>query len=171
MRYSQSDDELNTDAVSVSVRKLGQLQYQVRALHGLTGMPHKGLSNLLAGQHRSHHRGRGLVFDELRAYQTGDDGRYMDWKVTNRIGKPHIRVFKEERERPVMMLVDQRQSMFFGSTGVMKSVAAAEVAAIIGWSSLFNGDQLGALLFTNDDIRELPSRQSESSLFEIFSAT
>lgn len=111
----------------------------------------------LAGAHRSRFRGRGMDYRESRHYQPGDDIRNMDWRITARAGDPHVKVFDEERERPVVVLVDFGPSMFFASRGVFKSVQAARLAALIGWSAVTRGDRVGALLF-NGGHTELPPR-------------
>ncbi|MBK1618806.1 hypothetical protein CKO42_10240 [Lamprobacter modestohalophilus] len=103
----------------------------------------------LAGGHRSRFHGRGMDYRESRHYQPGDDIRNMDWRITARSGHAHIKVFDEERERPVVVLVDCGASMFFASQGVFKSVQAARLAALIGWSAIGHGDRIGALLFTD----------------------
>jgi uncharacterized protein (DUF58 family) len=90
-----------------------------------------------------------MDYRESRHYQAGDDIRNMDWRITARSGHPHVKVFDEERERPVVVLVDFSASMFFASQGVFKSVQAARVAALIGWSAIMNGDRIGALLFAD----------------------
>ena len=81
-------------------------------------------------------RGRGFDFEEIRRYLPGDDIRSIDWRVTARTGKPHLRVFTEERDRPVILVVDQRRSMFFGSRRALKSVVAAETAALAAWEDV-----------------------------------
>lgn len=100
----------------------------------------------LSGRYQSHQRGRGLNFEELRHYQLGDDIRQMDWKVTQRTGKPHVRSYTEEKDRQVILCVDQRSSMYFGSVSHMKSVVAAEIAALMGWLALANNDRVGLLI-------------------------
>ena len=120
---------------------LARLRYDARGFSYLPGQP---VQSLLSGRKRSRLRGRGLDFDELRHYRPGDDIRTMDWRVTNRTGKPHVRVYTEERDRPVMAIVDQRLPMFFGSRVRMKSVAAAEMAALTAWRVLDVGDRIGA---------------------------
>ena len=100
----------------------------------------------LAGRYQSHQRGRGLNFEELRHYQLGDDIRQMDWKVSQRTGKPHVRSYTEEKDRQVILCIDQRSSMFFGSVNHMKSVVAAEIAALLGWLALANNDRVGLLI-------------------------
>lgn len=103
----------------------------------------------LAGAHRSRFHGRGMDYRESRHYQPGDDIRNMDWRITARSGRPHVKVFDEERERPVVVLVDLSATMFFASQGVFKSVQAARLAALIGWSAIARGDRIGGLLFTD----------------------
>ncbi len=97
-------------------------------------------------------RGRGIDFSEVRLYQSGDDARSIDWRVTARKLKPHTKIYREERERPTVVLVDQQHSMFFGSTQRLKSVAAAEAAAILAWHCVDAGDRVGGLVI--DDIRD-----------------
>jgi uncharacterized protein (DUF58 family) len=101
----------------------------------------------LAGSHRSRFRGRGMEYRESRHYQAGDDIRNMDWRITARAGRAHVKVFDEERERPVIVVVDLGPSMFFASTGALKSVVAARLAALIGWSAIGHGDRIGGLIF------------------------
>jgi len=101
------------------------------------------------GQYLSSFKGRGMEFDESRPYQPGDDIRSMDWRVTARTGKPHSKVFREERERPVLLWVDFRQPMFFGTQQHFKSVLAAKIAALLAWSSAYHGDRLGGLIFSD----------------------
>ncbi len=126
---------------------------------GFSYLPRQPVRSLLSGRKRSRLRGRGLDFDELRHYHPGDDIRTMDWRVTNRTGKPHVRVYTEERDRPVIAVVDQRLPMFFGSQRKMKSVVAAEVAAITAWRVLAVGDRIGAILFNDSQVIEArPSR-------------
>ena len=105
-----------------------------------------------AGNHLSRYRGRGLNFEEFRHYQMGDDIRSIDWNVTQRMLEPHVRVQSEEKDLPVVLLVDQRSSMFFSSVDTMKSVAAAQVAACCAWKVLKDSDRIGALIFSNEQL-------------------
>ena len=100
-------------------------------------------------------RGRGLNFEEIKDYRSGDDVRSIDWKVTARLQKPHVRVFNEERDRQALLVVDQRLSMFFGSRLSMKSVTAAQAAAIGAWRVLGAGDRVGAIVFNDSDLVEI----------------
>jgi len=103
-----------------------------------------------AGLKLSKIKGRGVDFSEVRAYQPGDDIRSIDWRVTARKNKPHTKVFREERERPTLIVVDQTQNMFFGSRLRLKSVAAADLAARIAWQNLAAGDRVGGIVMGND---------------------
>jgi uncharacterized protein (DUF58 family) len=102
-----------------------------------------------AGIKLSKLKGRGIDFAEVRPYQPGDDIRTIDWRVTARKNKPHTKVFREERERPTLIVVDQTQSMFFGSVVRLKSVVAAELAARIAWQTLAAGDRVGGVVIGN----------------------
>nr|WP_269137753.1 DUF58 domain-containing protein [Pseudomonas sp. MMS21 TM103] len=121
--------------------------------------------SLSAGRHATRLRGRGLSFEELRPYWAGDDARLIDWKVTARLRRPFLRLFTEERDRPVLLVVDQRMNQFFGSQRAFKSVIAAEVAALLGWAGLARHDRVGAILFDDQRCRELrPGRGDRSFL-------
>ena len=146
--------------------ELIKLQFQAKGFSFLPGQP---VNSILTGRHSSKLRGRGLNFEELRHYRAGDDIRTMDWKVTNRTKKPHVRVYTEERERNVIMLVDQRVSMFFGSEERMKSVVAAEAAALVAWRVLASGDRIGAVIFNDDSVVHIPPKRSKSNVIKILS--
>jgi len=99
----------------------------------------------MSGGHRSAIRGRGMEFAEVRAYAPGDEVRHMDWRVTARTGKPHSKLFVEERERPVIVVADMRESMRFGTRRCFKSVAAARWAALVVWAAVHRGDRVGGV--------------------------
>lgn len=120
--------------------------------------------SLLAGPNKSNFRGRGIEFEEVRVYQAGDDIRSIDWRVTARSNNAYTKLFREERERPVLIMVDQRQAMFFGSQYGFKSVMAANLAATLGWSALHNGDRLGGLVIGNDGHKETRPRRSRKAV-------
>lgn len=120
------------------------------AARGLSFLPRQPSASVLNGRHASRLRGRGLNFEEMRDYLPGDDIRSIDWKATARTGLPHVRVFTEERDRPALLVVDQRMSMFFGSRLNMKSVTAAEAAAIAAFRILDAGDRVGGIVFGDD---------------------
>jgi uncharacterized protein (DUF58 family) len=123
----------------------------------------------ISGLHISKLRGRGIDFEEFRPYQAGDDIRTIDWRVTARTGKPFTKVFREERERPVIIAVDQSSSMFFGSQVAFKSVVAAQAAAIFCWLAIDNGDRAGGLVYSDTDhslVRPKRSRRSALHLLK-----
>lgn len=129
---------------------------------------HKAL-NKLSGAFVSPMRGRGMEFDSVRQYQPGDDIRSIDWRVTARLGKTHTKQFREEQERPVMIFIDQRQTMFFGSQTRFKSVQACNIAALLAWAALNRGDKIGALIAGNHesyDIRPKKQRKTVLSLLQ-----
>ncbi len=101
----------------------------------------------MAGAHTTHLRGRGMDYAESRAYQVGDDARAIDWRRTARSGKPHTKLFREERERSLLLLIDTHATMRFGTRVRYKSVQAARAAAIAAWSAVRGGDRVGALAF------------------------
>ncbi|MBA56046.1 MAG: DUF58 domain-containing protein [Pseudomonadales bacterium] len=122
----------------------------------------------MAGMHRSSFRGRGIDFDEVRIYQAGDDVRNIDWRVTARTGRTHTKLFREERERPVYLVVDQRQPMFFGSQNAFKSVVAARVAAYFAWAARSHGDRIGGFLFNDTEVQELRPKDGKRGIQNFF---
>lgn len=119
--------------------------------------------SLLLGETHSRFRGRGMEFEEVRRYQPGDDIRTIDWRVSARTGKTYTKLFCEERERPVHILVDQRSSHFFGSSTQFKSVLAAELAAAIAWAALAGSDRIGGQIIGDlkeSDIRAKRNKQA-----------
>lgn len=156
---------MNTEGlVYVSLAQLMALEFKARDLSFLSRQP-KG--SILAGNHASRLRGRGLNFDELRRYQPGDDLRHLDWRATLRTGKPVVRTFTEERDRPALILVDQRMSMYFGSERSFKSALAAELGALAAWIVFNAGDRVGGLVFNDsqiDAIAPLRSRKRVEAL-------
>jgi len=129
--------------------------------------PQQPVSSVLSGRYASRLRGRGLNFEELRRYHPGDDIRTMDWKVTARTRTPHVRVYTEEKDRVVLLLVDQRQHMFFGSRDRLKSVTAAELAALAAWRALAVGDRVGAIVFSDTELVEVRPQRSRRNVMEI----
>ena len=119
------------------------------------------------GQYRSVFRGRGMEFDEVRAYAWGDDVRSIDWNVTARTSIPHIKRFSEERELTVFLLVDVSGSQRFGSTDQLKSEVAAEVAALLAFSAIKNRDKVGALFFTDEVEKVLPPAAGPSHVLRV----
>lgn len=117
----------------------------------------------MSGTHISKIKGRGVDFEEHRAYQPGDDIRTIDWRVTARVGRPFTKVFREERERPVIIGVDQSRNLYFGSQVAFKSVVAAEAAAILCWTTVDNGDRVGGVVFGEQQQELVKPRRSKRS--------
>lgn len=125
-------------------------------------LPQHPVYSLLAGRHASKLRGRGLDFEEVRLYVPGDDVRNIDWRVTARTGTTHSKVFNEERERPAFLIADQTAMMFFGSRERVKSVTAAQVAALSAFYILKRGDRVGGIIFNEEDHRFIAPKRSKA---------
>ncbi len=137
------DCSVGLSGIEVSVDDLIGLRFRAQRLE--LGIARRARHSM-TGAHGSRFRGRGMEFAESRIYQPGDDVRSIDWRVTARTGRPHTKLFQEERERPVILLVDLSASMFFGTRTAYKSVLAAETAALIAWAAMHGGDRVGALV-------------------------
>ena len=153
--------------IAVSLHHLLRLRHQAT---GYSFLPRQPIHSLLTGRHASRLRGRGLNFEELRRYQPGDDVRTIDWKVTARTRTAHVRVYTEERDRPMLLLIDQRSHMFFGSCDRLKSVVAAELAALSAWRALDGGDRVGALVFGDEEMAEIRPRSGKHTVMQILQA-
>jgi len=163
MRKRTSSSE-GQAGVYASLDELMRLRFKAS---GFSFLPRQPIHSVLSGRHASRLRGRGLNFEELRNYLPGDDTRNIDWKVTARTREPYIRVYTEEKDRTVWLLVDQRISMFFGSRWKMKSVVAAEAAAVAAWRVLSQGDRVGAVIFDDSDLQVVPPHRSEERVAQI----
>lgn len=124
----------------------------------------------LLGLHQSRLRGRGMDFDQVRAYQAGDDARSIDWRVTARTGEVHTKVFHEERERPIFIMVEQSLHLFFASTGCFKSVLAAQVASLFAWAGLQHNDRVGGLVFADGLLQHIPAHRKQHSVLQLLQA-
>lgn len=147
-----------------SLSELIELRHRVSELP-LFSTP-QGRSRLL-GLHHARLRGRGVDFDQVRLYQPGDDARHIDWRVTARTREPHTKIFREERERPIYLIVEQSQRLFFGTQRQFKSVLAAQAAALIGWAALDHSDRIGGLVFGDNRYQEVRPRRSQHSLLQL----
>jgi len=159
--------------MAIEARAYVTLDDLLRLRHSAKGfsfLPKQPVHSLLAGRHASRLRGRGLEFEELRRYHEGDDVRAIDWRATARLGEPQLRVYTEERDRPVILLVDQRLSMFFGSRGAMKSVVAAEAAALAAWRVTSLGDRVGGIVFSENVLGEIRPRARQAAIGPLFAA-
>ncbi len=142
----------------------GELLKKVRKIEIKT----KGLSRqIFAGEYHSAFKGRGMAFSEVREYQYGDDVRSMDWNVTARLNSPYIKVFEEERELTVMLLVDVSGSRLFGTTDKLKRELITEIAAVLSFSASANNDKVGALFFSDHVEKFIPPKKGRSHLLRI----
>ena len=137
--------------IKVSIDDLIKLRFGNSDVKLMSG---KKIFSAVTGNYSSRFRGRGMDFQEVRVYQPGDDIRNMDWRVTARTGKPHTKIFEEEREKPVLLVVDNSPGMHFGSRNTFKSVVAARASAILSWSAAANHDRVGGIVFSQDGIHE-----------------
>jgi uncharacterized protein (DUF58 family) len=155
------------DLVTVTVPSLVRLSRQAQGLS-------LGRRRILAeqsGGYGSPFRGRGMEFDESRPYQPGDDIRNINWRVTARTGRTHTKLFREERERPVFLWLDLRHTMFFATRGRFKAVIAAELGALLAWSAAFNGDRVGAVVFSEEAHRETRPERGKGGVLRFIRET
>jgi len=160
---------IDSNGVELAMKEL--LNYQNKtALIDLAAR--KNIQGQMSGNYLSRNKGRGMEFDEVRHYQTGDDIRAIDLRVTARTGKTHTKLFREELERPVLIATDLSASMHFGSQLLFKSVQAAHLAALVAWHAKNRGDRLGGIVFNQHDHLELkPRSRKEGVLHYLHSLT
>lgn len=154
------------ESVSVSIQAL----LDMRRLGEGLALPSTRIKSRQAGTYLSQHKGRGMEFEEHRLYQPGDDIRNIDWRVTARTGSPYTKIYREERERPVLFCVDCRRSMLFATRGVFKSVMAAKAAALLAWSSSHHGDRVGGLIFAEGLHQELRPQRGKAGVLKLIRA-
>ena len=159
---SQSGHEL----ISVSLKTLIDLAKPAAGLN----LHHAQLRSRQSGGYVSRFKGRGMEFDEARLYQPGDDIRSIDWRVTARTGKPHTKVFREERERPVFVSVDNRLAMHFATRGMFKSVLAAKLAGLLAWAAEYHSDRIGGQIFSEHECRELKPQNGRHAVLRFLNA-
>ena len=134
------------------LKKVRKIEIKTRALS----------HQIFAGEYHSAFKGRGMAFSEVREYQYGDDVRNMDWNVTARLRSPYVKVFEEERELTVVLLVDVSRSRLFGTTGASRKDVLAEIAAILSFSAIINNDKVGALFFSEKVEKFIPPKKGRS---------
>ena len=139
------------------IKKVRKIEIKTRGLS----------SNIFAGQYHSAFKGRGMAFSEVREYQFGDDVRDIDWNVTARFHRPYVKVFEEERELTVVLLIDISRSGLFGTVGETKRELVAEIAATLAFSAMLNNDKVGALFFSDTVEKFIPPKKGRSHLLHI----
>ncbi|MCW1734679.1 DUF58 domain-containing protein [Anaerorudis cellulosivorans] len=128
----------------------------------------RGLSqNIFAGQYHSAFKGRGMLFSEVREYQYGDDLRDIDWKVTARYNRPYVKIYEEERELTVMLVIDVSGSLTFGSSIMIKRDMVAEIAATLAFSAIQNNDKIGVIFFSDEVEKFIPPRKGKKHILYI----
>ena len=137
------------------------------AAASLSLAPNRKATRQLAGPYQTRLKGRGMDFDEVRGYQPGDDVRNIDWRVTARTTVAHTKTFTEERERPVLIFCDQRNSLFFGSQVRFKSVQAANIAALLAWAALKRKDRVGGFVLGTEQILEFKCQRSDKAVLKM----
>ena len=164
VKVSEQLTQLNPKGAYVDLSSLLRVRF---AAQDLRLFVKRAVKSQLNGVERTRFRGRGMDFEEVRLYQAGDDVRSIDWRVTARTQVPHTKLYREERERPVFVLVDQRAPMFFGSQRCFKSVLAAHIAANLAWAALNNSDRIGGLVFGDNAQRDIRPRRSKHAVLEL----
>ena len=139
------------------LKKVRKIEIKTRALS----------HQIFAGEYHSAFKGRGMAFSEVREYQFGDDVRSMDWNVTARLRSPYVKVFEEERELTVVLLIDISRSGLFGTSGMNKRDLIAEIAAVLSFSAIINNDKVGALFFSDRVEKFIPPKKGRSHLLHI----
>ena len=139
------------------LKKVRKIEIKTRALS----------HQIFAGEYHSAFKGRGMAFSEVREYQYGDDVRNMDWNVTARLRSPYVKVFEEERELTVVLLVDVSRSRLFGTTGSTRKDMLAEIAAVLSFSAIINNDKVGALFFSDKVEKFIPPKKGRTHLLHI----
>ena len=139
------------------LKKVRKIEIKTRALS----------HQIFAGEYHSAFKGRGMAFSEVREYQYGDDVRNMDWNVTARMRSPYVKVFEEERELIVVLLVDVSRSRLFGTVGSSRKDMLAEIAAVLSFSAIINNDKVGALFFSDKVEKFIPPKKGRSHLLHI----
>ena len=139
------------------LKKVKRIEIQTRGL----------VNNFFGGEYHSVFKGRGMTFSEVREYQPGDDIRLIDWNVTERSGNPFIKVFEEERELTVFLIVDISASGIFGSGSHLKKNIGAEIASVLGFSAIKNNDKVGLILFSNEVVKYVPPKKGKSHVLRV----
>lgn len=150
--------------ITVSLEELIEVGF---SSNGINFLPQNNINSVLSGRHASKLRGRGMDFLELKSYVLGDDLRHIDWKATRRSNKTYVRVYNEERDRVVHIVLSQQSNMFFASRGTFKSVQAAKLASMILHTTLKAGDRVATLIFDDKEVYNFSSSKSKKKSMQI----
>jgi len=155
-------NELHDDVVDIQKQNLIRLSQSARQLPLKAGK----IRSQWSGGYQSPFKGRGMEFDEVRPYQAGDEIRNLDWRVMARTGKPYTKMFREERERSVLLFLDLNKPMFFATQKAFKSVIASYAASLLAWSANYHGDRVGGLIFSEQQHIELRPKRGKKSVIQ-----
>jgi uncharacterized protein (DUF58 family) len=169
MFFGQQADPASNVSSELVFASLKTLIDLARPASGLN-LNHSPIRSGQSGGYVSRFKGRGMEFEEARIYQPGDDIRSIDWRVTARTGTTHTKVFREERERPVFISMDNRPAMHFATRGVFKSVLAAKLAGLLAWAAQHHGDRIGGQIFTGNVCRELKPKNGKHAVLQFLNA-
>ena len=158
-----NDTSKNNDPSYANIDEMVRCRFGARSLRNF---PTVNAKRIEGGANRSQLKGRGMDFNEVRAYHPGDDARHIDWRVTAKTQKPHTKIYTEEKEKPIYVITDLRPSMFFGRN-TLKSVTACHVSATLAWAGLLNDDRAGGIVFSEDDHEETKPKKSSRSVLKI----
>lgn len=164
MNNNETDTEIPNRGLAVTMQELVEQQ---RYLPYLSVNKNK-LTSQRAGDNQSAFKGRGMEFEEVRAYIFGDDVRDIDWRVTARRGEPYTKIFKEEKDREIIVVLDLSSSMVFGTRNELKSVTASKIAALIGWKTIANKDRFGILIYDGQNTTFIKPQNDVANLVNIF---
>ncbi|MFI3184907.1 MAG: DUF58 domain-containing protein [Methylococcaceae bacterium] len=165
-KQADSEHPSASELVTVSLKTLIDLARPAASLN----LKHSAIRSGQSGGYVSRFKGLGMEFEEARMYQPGDDIRSIDWRVTARTGETHTKVFREERERPVFISVDNRPAMHFATRGVFKSVLAAKLAGLLAWAAQHHGDRIGGQIFTGHECCELKPKNGKHAVLRFLNA-
>lgn len=157
--------ENKNSAIIPDLNELLALRLQARKICFFDG---NRVNSNIAGNKLSLARGRGMDFDEVRKYQAGDDIRMIHWSLTARLGKPYTKIYKEERQRMIYLVVDQSASMNFGTKVCFKNVLAAKIAALLGWAALEHQEQIGGVIFDDTNAEYIKPQSSRHGMLRLF---
>lgn len=153
--------------IAVTIEDLIRLQYQAKAINLAQ---YKNLFTANTGNRVSRIHGRGIEFEEVREYQPGDDIATIDWRVTARTGRPHTKVFRQERDWPLYLIVDMRAPMYFGTRVTFKSVLAAKLAAMFAWAANNNSDRVGGMVISDEKTLYMPAKAGSHGVLRLLHA-
>ncbi|MDF1761077.1 MAG: DUF58 domain-containing protein [Coxiellaceae bacterium] len=163
-KRNKSHTAPNDSGTQVSLDELLRLRFLCPSIELYS---HQHASSHHIGGRQSNARGRGMEFDEVRDYQPGDDIRLINWQMTARMGRPFTKIYKEEREKPTFLVVDQSSSMHFGTRVAFKSVVAAKIAGLLAWSVYHYGDQIGGVVFNENQQHLIPPKRTKNTLVRL----